>query len=76
MTEKMIDKSHLMKMGFTKYQATEIIKQVKVILVNKGYSLYNNKRLSLVPASAVESVIGISIIEETYKDGNKNTTDH
>ncbi|MGC4375104.1 DUF3173 family protein, partial [Streptococcus suis] len=30
-------------MGFTKYQATGIIKQVKLNLVNQGYYLYNNK---------------------------------
>lgn len=73
MTEKMIEKSHLVEMGFTQYQATTIIKQVKLNLVNQGYYLYNNKRLGLVPASAVESVIGINISEETVENGNNPT---
>ncbi|AUC91612.1 TPA: DUF3173 domain-containing protein [Streptococcus suis] len=74
MTDRMIEKSHLIKMGFTKYQATGIIKQVKLNLVNQGYYLYNNKRLGIVPASAVESFIGVTISEETEENGKQNPT--
>ncbi|MFC2380101.1 DUF3173 domain-containing protein [Streptococcus gordonii] len=31
--------------------------------------MYNNKRLGIVPASAVESLIGVSISEETDENG-------
>ncbi|MDN3183532.1 DUF3173 domain-containing protein [Enterococcus faecalis] len=56
-----VTKEELMKLGYGKYQAEDIIRKAKAIMVSKGYSYYLNKRLGRVPVSAVESVLGIEL---------------
>lgn len=59
--KKTINSEELIELGFTKYQSKEIIRQAKEIMVNKGYSLYNNKRLSIAPRDTVAEIIGFSL---------------
>lgn len=56
-----VTKEDLMNLGYGKYQAEDIIRKAKAIMVSKGYSYYLNKRLGRVPVSAVESVLGIEL---------------
>ncbi|NAA53769.1 DUF3173 domain-containing protein [Enterococcus faecalis] len=56
-----VSKEELMNLGYGKYQAEDIIRKAKAIMVSKGYSYYLNKRLGRVPVSAVESVLGIEL---------------
>lgn len=56
-----VTKEELMNLGYGKYQAEDIIRKAKAIMVSKGYSYYLNKRLGRVPVSAVESVLGIEL---------------
>lgn len=56
-------KDDLMNLGYKKYQAISLIRQSKAILVHKGFSYYNNKRLGRVPREVVESIIGVSLVE-------------
>ena len=35
------------ELGFKMHQARDIIRLAKVIMVNRGYSMYNNKRLGV-----------------------------
>lgn len=55
----MIDYKRLMEMGFKKHTARSIIREAKIILVNKGYALYENQRCGVVPADIVEKIIGM-----------------
>jgi hypothetical protein len=56
-----VTKQHLIELGFAHKQARDIIKLAKVHLVNKGFAIYNNKRLGVVPKTAVEQVLGFEI---------------
>ena len=56
-----LTKEDLMNLGYGKYQAEDIIRKAKAVMVSKGYSYYLNKRLGRVPVRAVESVLGIEL---------------
>lgn len=60
----MISKKELEKMGFKTNQAVTIIRQAKILMVNKGYPYYNNKRVGVVPRFVVEEIIGIPLSQE------------
>lgn len=60
-----VSKSDLESLGFKPSVATRIIKESKLLMVNKGFSFYDNSKLGLVPKNAVEEIIGFSLtIEE------------
>lgn len=56
-----VTKEELMNLGYGKYQAEDIIRRAKAVMVSRGYSYYLNKRLGKVPVEAVESVLGIEM---------------
>lgn len=56
-----ISKNDLVALGYGEYQASDIIRKTKALMVNKGYSYYTNKRLGIVPVSAVEEVLGLEL---------------
>lgn len=60
-----ICKEDLIKLGYKKYQAISLIRQAKAIMVERGCAYYNNKRLGRVPREVVESILGVSLVEET-----------
>lgn len=60
-TMLIVTKEDLMNLGYGKYQAEDIIRKAKAVMVSKGYSYYLNKRLGRVPVRAVESVLGIEL---------------
>lgn len=63
--KKTIDANELVdELGFKMHQARDIIRLAKVTMVNRGYSMYNNKRLGVVPRTVVEELTGISLKEE------------
>ena len=59
-----MNKEDLIKMGYNPYTAISIIRQAKLIMVQKGYGFYNNRRLGHVPISAVEEILGVSLHKE------------
>ncbi|WP_251573997.1 DUF3173 domain-containing protein [Limosilactobacillus agrestimuris] len=59
----------LMAVGFKEHQAREIIHQAKINLVNDGLALYNGKRIGVVPAYAVEKIIGFPLFGGTDNNG-------
>lgn len=62
--KKTIDANELVnELGFKMHQARDIIRLAKVTMVNRGYSMYNNKRLGVVPRTVVEELTGISLKE-------------
>ncbi|MBM7687498.1 DUF3173 family protein [Enterococcus ureilyticus] len=60
----MVSKVDLEKLGFKKHQATTIIRQAKLKLVNSGVAYYNNKRVGIVPRKIVEEIIGVPLESE------------
>lgn len=63
--KKTIDANELVnELGFKMHQARDIIRLAKVTMVNRGYSIYNNKRLGVVPRTVVEELTGISLNKE------------
>lgn len=64
-----ISKNELMAMGYPKHTAENIIRQAKIIMVQKGYPFYNNKRLGRVPKNVVESILGCELGLEENNNG-------
>lgn len=62
---KMITAKELQNnLGFKEHTAKTIIHQAKILMVSKGFGLYNNKRIGTVPVWAVESIIGVRLDDE------------
>lgn len=56
-----ISKEELIEIGYTKCTAQGIIREAKALMVQRGYSFYNNKRLGRVPKETVEEITGIKL---------------
>ena len=50
-----------MSMGYSKTTAQRIIKKSRELLVERGYSFYDRKRLMIVPKSVVSEILGVQI---------------
>lgn len=71
--KKTIDAYELVdELGFKMNQARVIIRQAKNIMVSRGYSMYNNKRLGVVPRTVVEEITGISLEGDAENDQNNS----
>ncbi|MFR0602344.1 DUF3173 family protein [Limosilactobacillus mucosae] len=64
MKKVMINCKFLCDLGFPENQARRIIRQAKLDLVAQGLGFYNGKRVGMVPVTAVEKIIGISLSED------------
>ena len=49
----------IMDLGFSKWTAYNILRQVKHIMVERGFDFYNNKGLGTVPVSVVSEILGL-----------------
>jgi len=58
-----VSKKDLVQAGFSNYHAAKIIHEAKQLLVNKGFTYYQNRRIGIVPSNAVEELIGIDPLE-------------
>lgn len=54
-------KEDLVKCGFGNYQAYNLIKQAKALMVQKGFAYYASKGLGQVPIEAVEEILGTKL---------------
>ena len=61
MINNTISQKDLIEMGYKQYTAMQIIHQARKLMVNKGYSFYDQKRLMVVPKSAVSEVLGVEL---------------
>lgn len=61
MINNTISQKDLIEMGYKQYTAMQIIHQARKLMVNKGYSFYDRKRLMVVPKSAVSEVLGVDL---------------
>lgn len=56
---QLVSKKDLMNVGYSNYHASKIIREAKILLVKKGFTYYQNRRLGVVPNFAIEELIGI-----------------
>lgn len=56
-----INANDLIDLGYKPYQAKNLVRQAKQIMVNDGHPYYNNKRLAVVPRRTVEQILGFSL---------------
>jgi hypothetical protein len=69
MYKQVVNKKDLEKLGFTSYQAQELIRQAKLYMLKLGYDIYGNRKMSYVPTSAIKSLIGF---EPQIPEGDDN----
>lgn len=58
---KLVDKNILIDLGYPEHTAKNIIAEAKKVMVNKGFQYYTNRKLGLVPADAVKSILGFNL---------------
>ncbi len=56
-----ITKKDLTELGFGNSQSSDIIRKAKRLMVNNGFTYYENRRLGRVPLEAVEEILGFKI---------------
>lgn len=61
---KTMNHKDVMALGYKEHQARTIIQLAKKYMVSQGYPYYNGRRVGVVPANAVEHIIGVSLVEE------------
>ncbi len=57
----LITKDDLIKLGFGNSQASDIIRKAKKLMVSKGFTYYDNRRLGKVPIATVEEILGMKL---------------
>lgn len=61
MTNNVMTNKDLIEMGYRPSTANYIIHQARNLMVERGYTFYDRKRLMVVPRSAVSEVIGLEV---------------
>lgn len=56
-----ITKSDLVELGYGPSFAADIIKEAKKLMISKGHTYYQSRKLDRVPKEAVEELLGITI---------------
>jgi len=56
-----ITKSDLIALGYGPSFADDIIKEAKKLMISKGHTYYQSRKLDRVPKEAVEELLGITI---------------
>jgi len=56
-----VTKKDLVSLGYGPSFASDIIRQAKKIMVEKGHDYYQSKKLDRVPSEAVEALLGIKL---------------
>lgn len=61
---KTVTKDDLIELGFAPGTARKIIHTGKLLLVNRVFIIYDNKRIGTIPASVAEELLGIELQKE------------
>lgn len=54
-----VSKKDLIALGYGASFSADIIRLAKKLMVSKGHTYYQSKKLNLVPKEAVEEILGI-----------------
>lgn len=56
-----ITKKNLIALGYGPSFASDIIRESKKLMISKGHTYYQSKKLDRVPKEAVEELLGITL---------------
>ena len=56
-----VTKSNLIALGYGTSFAANIIREAKKLMISKGHTYYQSRKLDRVPKEAVEEILGITI---------------
>lgn len=56
-----VTKSDLIALGYGTSFAANIIRESKKLMISKGHTYYQSRKLDRVPKEAVEEILGITI---------------
>ena len=56
-----VTKSGLIALGYGTSFAANIIREAKKLMISKGHTYYQSRKLDRVPKEAVEEILGITI---------------
>ena len=56
-----VTKSDLIALGYGTSFAANIIREAKKLMISKGHTYYQSRKLARVPKEAVEEILGITI---------------
>ena len=56
-----VTKSDLIALGYGTSFAANIIRKAKKLMISKGHTYYQSRKLDRVPKEAVEEILGIAI---------------
>ena len=59
-----VTKKDLITLGYGPSFAASIIKESKKLMIKKGHTYYESKKLDRVPKEAVEEILGVTIAQE------------
>ncbi|EGO8342941.1 DUF3173 domain-containing protein [Aerococcus urinaeequi] len=63
-----ITKKDLIELGYGTSFSADIIKKAKELMITKGHSYYESRKLDRVPREAVEEILGIKFSNENRSD--------
>lgn len=59
-----VTKKDLITLGYGPSFAASIIKKSKELMIKKGHTYYESKKLDRVPREAVEELLGVTLVQE------------
>ncbi|TQS75302.1 DUF3173 domain-containing protein [Ornithinibacillus gellani] len=63
-----ITKKDLIELGYGTSFSADIIKKAKELMVTKGHTYYESRKLDRVPREAVEEILGINFSDKNRSD--------
>lgn len=59
-----VTKKDLIALGYGTSFAADIIRETKKLMISKGHTYYQSRKLDRVPTEAVEELLGITLSEK------------
>ena len=59
-----VTKKDLIELGYGTSFSADIIRQAKKLMISKGHTYYQSRKLDRVPREAVEELLGITLSEK------------
>lgn len=63
-----VTKKDLIELGYGTSFSADIIKKAKDLMITRGHSYYESRKLDRVPREAVEEILGINFSDDNRSD--------
>lgn len=63
-----VNKNDLVSLGYSEGTSKRIIRQGKDILVKRGFTVYQNKRIGTIPATVATELLGFDVSLGAHHD--------